>query len=62
ESHPIWVRGLKYQTPYISHVGERSHPIWMSGLKCFLYEEYVSYDKSLILALGKYFYLNTGLK
>lgn len=35
QSHPIWMRGLKYIKKEIAFYYLLSHPIWMRVLKCF---------------------------
>ena len=32
-SHPVWVRGLKHQTPRPLELASKSHPVWVRGLK-----------------------------
>ena len=34
ESHPTWVRGLKYPFRLAVEGLDESHPTWVRGLKC----------------------------
>ena len=38
KSHPLWMRGLKYQSLYTVWLIGWSHPLWMRGLKSWYFD------------------------